>query len=172
MERGPARLPEVDVSQVPNAITVTGTVTGEPELRFTRRKTPVARFLMRSAERRWNAATHKWEEQPPLQYVCTVWRRYAEHAAETLTDGVRVVVTGRLTGTQDGVLHVSVEDIGISLFDRIAYTETTIPGALEPRPRPAPAAPAPSPVAEARTRRRDWWEQPPRPDAWHTCPSG
>jgi len=155
--------------QASNAITVTGTVTGEPELRFTHHGIPVARFLMTSAERRWNAARQKWEDRPPIQYVCTLWRRFAEHTAEAVTDGVRVVVTGRLTGTKDGVLHVSVDDIGISLFDRVAYTEATIPGSLELQPRPTPA-PATAQAARPRpSRPAEWWQQPPQPDhSWYS----
>jgi len=54
---------------------------------------------------------------------CTIWRQPAEHAAESLTRGMRVVVQGRLRQrsyeTRDGdkrtVVELEVDEIGPSL---------------------------------------------------------
>ena len=54
---------------------------------------------------------------------CTIWRQPAEHAAESLTRGMRVVVQGRLRQrsyeTRDGdkrtVVELEVNEIGPSL---------------------------------------------------------
>jgi single-strand DNA-binding protein len=54
---------------------------------------------------------------------CTLWRQPAEHAAESLRRGDRVIVTGRLRQrsfeTQDGdqrtVIELDVDEIGPSL---------------------------------------------------------
>jgi len=54
---------------------------------------------------------------------CTAWRHLAEHVAESLTKGTRVVVTGRLrqrdyetaSGEKRTVYEVDAEDVGPSL---------------------------------------------------------
>ena len=54
---------------------------------------------------------------------CSVWRQYAEHVAESLTKGMRVIVQGRLKSrsyeTQQGdrrtVFEVDVDEVGPSL---------------------------------------------------------
>ncbi|WP_326693372.1 MULTISPECIES: single-stranded DNA-binding protein [unclassified Streptomyces] len=156
---------------------VRGQLTSDTEFRFTERGTPVARFLMLSTERTWNTRRNAWQENEPLRYMCTLWRAAAEHAAESLTRGVHVVVTGRLTAVEHDVLHISVDDIGVSLHDRIVYTETSLPGPQAagpqhqqpaPPPPPEPAAPARA-ARPARTDGRppDWWHQQ-RGQGWYS----
>ena len=63
-----------------------------------------------------------WRPPDPLDAV-VVWRDQAEHAAESLTKGSRVVVLGRLQQrtwtTEDGsarsVVEVVAEELGASL---------------------------------------------------------
>jgi single-strand DNA-binding protein len=77
-------------------ITVVGNLTGDPELRFLDSGTPVANFTVASTPRKFNKQTSEWEDQEALFLRCNVWRDYAEHVAESLSRGMRVVVVGRL----------------------------------------------------------------------------
>lgn len=78
-----------------NAVTVTGNITRDPELRFIPSGAAVANFGL-AVNRRWmNKATNEWDEQTSFfDVVC--WREMAENVVASLTKGNRVVVTGRL----------------------------------------------------------------------------
>ncbi|SEB31798.1 single-stranded DNA-binding protein [Streptomyces melanosporofaciens] len=154
------------------AVPISGTVIGNPEIRFTDNGTPVARFRMKSVPRVWDARGNTWTDGKAVRYVCTVWRKVAEHVAESLVNGTAVLVFGRLTDAEGGVLHISVDDIGISLRDRIVYTEVSLPSPLAARPQgvgaaaPAPAhqeagtgAPAAAETATVPGAAPNWWHQ-------------
>ncbi|MEU8481510.1 single-stranded DNA-binding protein [Streptomyces hygroscopicus] len=148
-------------------VPVSGTVVGNPEIRFTDSGIAVARFRMKSVPRVWDARGERWTDGKELRYICTVWRKLAEHVAESLVDGVTVVVTGRVTDADGGVLYLSVDDIGVSLRSRIAYTEHSLPSPLAAGPQTGAAAPPPahhrtgsSAAAEAATTpgaAPEWW---------------
>ncbi len=78
-----------------NAVTLVGNITRDPELRFTNTGQATASFGL-AVNRRWqNRQTQEWEEATSFfDVVC--WREMAENAAESLTKGSRVIVTGRL----------------------------------------------------------------------------
>ena len=105
-----------------NNVTLVGNITRDPELRFLPNGTANATFGL-AVNRRWqNRQTNEWEEKVSFFNV-VVWREMAENAAESLTKGMRVVVTGRLEQrsyeTQDGekrsVVEVNADEIGPSL---------------------------------------------------------
>jgi len=100
-------------------ITVVGNLTGDPELRYVSSGTPVASFTVASTPRTLNRQTRQWQNGRTLFIRCSIWREYAENVAETLTKGMRVVVTGRLTvrsyehnGQRHTSLEIQVEEIG------------------------------------------------------------
>ncbi len=105
-----------------NTTTLTGNLTKDPEIRYTR-DGQAALTLGMAVNRRWqNRDSHEWEETTSFfDVVC--WREMAENAAMSLTKGVRVVVTGRLEQriweNEDGERRVKVEivadEIGPSL---------------------------------------------------------
>ena len=104
-------------------ITVVGNVTGDPELRFTPSGAAVANFTVASSTRIFDKQTNEWKDGDTVFLRCNVWRQYAENVAETLTRGMRVIVTGRLKvrqyETRDGGKGTSVEcevdDVGPAL---------------------------------------------------------
>jgi single-strand DNA-binding protein len=67
--------------------------------------------------------TGEWKDGDSLFLTCNVWRQAAEHAAESLTRGMRVIVAGRLRqrsyetkeGEKRTVYEVEVDDVGPSL---------------------------------------------------------
>src|SRR5260370_3772687 len=104
-------------------ITIAGNVGDDPELRFTPAGQPVARFRVASTPRFRDNATGEWKDGDSLFLTCNVWRQAAENAAESLTRGMRVIVSGRLRqrsyetkeGEKRTVYEVEVEDVGPSL---------------------------------------------------------
>jgi single-strand DNA-binding protein len=78
-----------------NAVTITGNLTRDPELRFTPAGQATAAFGV-AVNRRWqNRQTQAWEEATSFFDVVT-WGSMAENIAQSLTKGDRVVVAGRL----------------------------------------------------------------------------
>jgi single-strand DNA-binding protein len=104
-------------------ITIAGNLVEDPELRFTPAGQPVARFRVASTPRLRDNATGEWKDGDSLFLTCNVWRQAAENVAESLTRGMRVIVSGRLRqrsyetkeGEKRTVYEVEVDDVGPSL---------------------------------------------------------
>jgi single-strand DNA-binding protein len=104
-------------------ITIAGNLVDDPELRFTPAGQPVARFRVASTPRFRDNATGEWKDGDSLFLTCNVWRQAAENVAESLTRGMRVIVSGRLRqrsyetkeGDKRTVYEVEVDDVGPSL---------------------------------------------------------
>ena len=67
-----------------------GNLTDQPEVRYT--EGGIARAVVR-------VAVSGRRQQEPSFFTVIVWRDQAEHAAQSLTKGSRVVVVGRLQAT-------------------------------------------------------------------------
>ena len=104
-------------------ITVAGNLTADPDLRYTTTGTAVASFTVAASRRVYDAGAGEWRDGDTLFLRCSAWRHLAEHAAESLTKGTRVVVTGRLRqrdyeaadGQKRTVYEVDADDLGPSL---------------------------------------------------------
>src|SRR6476659_3122244 len=104
-------------------ITVVGNLTADPELRFTPSGAAVANFTVASTPRTFDRQSNEWKDGEALFLNCSVWRQAAENAAESLTRGMRVIVSGRLKArsyeTREGekrtVFEIDVEEVGPSL---------------------------------------------------------
>ena len=104
-------------------ITIAGNLVDDPELRFTPAGQPVARFRVASTPRFRDNATGEWKDGDSLFLTCNVWRQAAENVAESLTRGMRVIVSGRLRqrsyetkeGEKRTVYEVEVDDVRPSL---------------------------------------------------------
>ena len=75
-----------------NTITLTGNITRDPELRYTSGGVAVCNFRVASTRRIKDNNTGEWKDGDALFLRCTIWRQAAEHVAESLTRGDRVVV--------------------------------------------------------------------------------
>ncbi len=105
-----------------NVVTITGNLTRDPELRYTKDGYATALFGV-AVNRRWQQRdTQQWEESTSFfDVVC--WRDLAENAALSLSKGSRIIVTGRLEqrsweeddGTKRTKLEVVAEELGPSL---------------------------------------------------------
>ena len=104
-------------------LTIVGNLTADPELRFTAQGAAVASFTVAATPRVFNKASNEWKDGDALFLRCSLWRDQAENAAESLTRGSRVIVTGRLKqrsfesqgGEKRTVIELEVEEIGPSL---------------------------------------------------------
>jgi single-strand DNA-binding protein len=113
-----------------NTTTLSGNLTRDPEIRYTRDGQATAHFGL-AVNRRWQVrGSEEWEEATSFfEVVC--WRDLAENVALSLVKGSRVVVTGRLEqraweneeGERRSRVEVSAEDVGPSL--RFATAEVT-----------------------------------------------
>jgi single-strand DNA-binding protein len=104
-------------------ITVIGNLTNDPELRFTPSGAAVANFTVASTPRTFDKQANEWKDGETLFMRCSVWRDAAEHVAESLQRGTRVLVSGRLRSrsyeTKEGekrtVVEMEVDEVGPSL---------------------------------------------------------
>src|ERR1041385_461340 len=104
-------------------ITIAGNLVDDPELRFTPSGQPVAKFRVASTPRFRDNQTGEWKDGDSLFLTCNVWRQAAENVAESLTRGMRVIVSGRLRqrsyetkeGEKRTVYEVEVDDVGPSM---------------------------------------------------------
>ena len=104
-------------------ITIIGNLTRDPELRYTPTGQAVASFAVASTPRFLDKNTNEWKDGDSLFLTCNVWRQAAENVAESLTRGMRVIVSGRLRqrsyetkeGEKRTVYEVEVDDVGPSL---------------------------------------------------------
>jgi single-strand DNA-binding protein len=106
------------------AVSFAGNLTNDPEVRYTEGGIARATFRVAVSGRR---------EQEASFFTVIVWRDQAEHAAESLSKGSRVVVVGRLQqrawtaedGSARSVLEVVADELGPSLRWATATTRAT-----------------------------------------------
>ena len=115
-------------------ITIIGNLVDDPELRFTPSGAAVAKFRVASTPRFLDRNTNEWKDGDSLFLQCQIWRQAAENVAESLTRGMRVIVSGRLKqrsyetkeGEKRTVFEVEVDEVGPSLRNATAkVTKTT-----------------------------------------------
>lgn len=116
-------------------ITLVGNLTDEPELRFTPNGMAVAKFSVAVNRRTFDRTLNEWKEAGTDFHRVSVWRDLAEHAAETLTKGMRVIVVGDLrqrhwtdekTNEKRSAWEVTADAVGPDLtFATATVTKTT-----------------------------------------------
>ena len=114
-------------------ITLVGNLVDDPELRFTPSGAAVAKFRVASTNRFFDKNTNEWKDGDSLFLQCNIWRQAAENVAESLTKGMRVIVTGRLKqrsyetkeGEKRTVFEVEVDEVGPSLRNATAKVTRT-----------------------------------------------
>ena len=115
-------------------MTITGNLVDDPELRFTPAGQPVAKFRVASTPRFLDKNTNEWKDGDSLFLTCNVWRQAAENVAESLTRGMRVIVSGRLRqrsyetkeGEKRTVYEIEVDDVGPSLRNASAKVNKVV----------------------------------------------
>ena len=120
-----------------NTITIVGNITRDPELKFLNSGQAAVRLSV-AVNRRWqNRQTQEWEERVSY-FEVTGYGPMAENAANSLSKGTRVVVTGRLeqrsweteNGDKRSIVEINADEIAPSLrFATAAVTKTPRPDA-------------------------------------------
>lgn len=113
-------------------LTIVGNLTADPELRTTGTDTQVCGFTIASTPRVWNRQANQYEDGQSLFMRCSAWRDLAGHCAQSLSKGMRVIATGRLSqrsyqaqdGTNRTVVEMTVDEIGPSLRYATAADDT------------------------------------------------
>lgn len=113
-----------------NATTLSGNLTRDPEIRYTREGQANATFGL-AVNRRWQTrGSEEWEESTSFfDVIC--WRDLAENVALSLAKGSRVIVTGRLeqhswladNGDRRSRVEITADEVGPSL--RFATAEVS-----------------------------------------------
>jgi single-strand DNA-binding protein len=102
------------------SVSFAGNLTDDPELRHTEGGIARAMFRMAVSGRR---------EQEASFFTVVVWRNQAEHAAESLSKGSRVVVVGRLQQrawtAEDGSARSTVEVVADELGPSLRWSTAT-----------------------------------------------
>ncbi len=69
-------------------ITMAGTLTADPEMRFTPSGAGVCSFTLVANDRRLDKESGEWRDMGATFLRCTVWRRQAENVADAREDPV------------------------------------------------------------------------------------
>ena len=157
-------------------ITIIGNLTADPELRTLQSGVNVVTFSIASTPRILNKDQNQWVDAPALFMRCQAWRDLAAHIASSLTKGMRVVATGRLsqrtyedqTGVKHTVVEMTVDEIGASLRYATCQvtktsTSTGFAGAT-PQTAQAPAAPQSNAWTQAAPSQDPWGNPEPDPE--------
>ena len=152
-------------------LTMIGNLVSDPELRFTPSGAAVAKFTVASTPRYLDKTTNEWKDGDSLFLQCQIWRQAAENVAESLTKGMRVIVSGRLKqrsyetkeGEKRTVFEVEVDEVGPSL--RNATAKVTKVARQTGGGYTTPAAAAPTASTD------DPWSAAPVGGGWSTTPS-
>src|SRR6204780_3638395 len=108
--------------QMANTTTITGNLTREPEIRYTREGQATAQLGV-AVNRRWqDRTTQEWQE-PTADFHVICWGDPAEKVAVSLPKGMGVVVTGRLEhrtweteeGEHRSKVEITADEVGASL---------------------------------------------------------
>jgi single-strand DNA-binding protein len=115
-------------------VSLIGNLTDDPELKYTPNGAAVANFRLAVTPRVKDGDT--WKDGETSFFRVNAWRDLAEHAADSLTKGTRVVVLGRLKarswetpeGERRSVVEVEAEEVAPSLRWATAKVERTSRG--------------------------------------------
>ena len=129
-----------------SAITITGNLTGDPELKVFENGSKLSFGV--AVNYYWN--DQKGERQEKTSYFNVVaWKQLADDAAEVLSKGMRVVVTGRLEqrsyqdkeGQNRSIVEITAEDIGASVrgITGVQRKQSNGEGRQQARPKAAAA---------------------------------
>ena len=120
-----------------NHTTIVGNLVDDPELRFT--NTGIAVANLRVAVTQRVQQDGEWRDGDTSFLRVNVWRGQAEHLADSLSKGDRVMVTGRLRqrswetpeGEKRSVAEIEADEVGASLKFATAKVERATERATE-----------------------------------------
>jgi len=123
---------------------VVGNLTADPELRYTQDSKAVCNFTLATTERVRNQQTNEWEDGETTFTRVSVWEHLAEHAAASLSKGVRTFASGTLRSREfvnkDNVpgysLELTADVLGPDLrYGTAVYTRAAQQGQAQGAPQ-------------------------------------
>lgn len=105
-----------------NQVVIVGNLTRDPELRYTPNGAALVKFGV-AVSRRVRDDSGQWKDADTSFFDVTAWRSLAENVAESITQGTRVVVVGRLRtnswetaeGEKRSKVEIEAEEVAPSL---------------------------------------------------------
>lgn len=128
-------------------IIVVGTITADPEMRFTPAGVAVSNFSIAANERRFDAKAKEWADGGTTFLRCVVWRDQAENVCESFFKGDRVIILGELEqqtyddkeGNRRTSFQLRVNEIGASVkFRTVKIDDVVTEDDDEPEEEPEP----------------------------------
>ena len=115
-----------------NHTTIVGNLVEDPELRFTSSGIAVANLRVAVTQRIQQDG--EWRDGDTSYLRVNVWRGQAEHLADSLAKGDRVMITGRLRqrswetpeGERRSVAEIEADEVGASLKFATAKVERAV----------------------------------------------
>ncbi len=122
-----------------NQVMIVGNVTRDPELRYTPNGAALVKFGV-AVSRRVRDESGQWKDADTSFFDVTAWRTLAENVAESIQQGSRVVVVGRLRtnswetpeGERRSKVEIEAEEVAPSLKWATAKVERQGRGATAP----------------------------------------
>ncbi len=123
------------MSRNTNQMVVSGNLTDEPTLNFTKSGTAVAHVTIAHNSQRFDGESGQWVDNDAVFVRCNVWGKQAENVAESLHKGNHVIASGEMSqnsytddaGVKRTTLELEVTDIGPSL--KFAPAQVAVPAA-------------------------------------------
>jgi single-strand DNA-binding protein len=120
-----------------STMTLTGRLTGTPELRYSAAGVAVAAFTIVTSRRVKDQNTGEWSDADVTYWDCKAFKQLAENICASLDKGMEVVAVGRAvqeswedrqSGAKRSKIAVRVDAIGPSLRSATARVEKTSGG--------------------------------------------
>jgi len=117
-----------------STMTLTGRLTGTPELRFSPAGVAVAAFTIVTSRRVKDQTSGEWSDADTTYWDCKAFKQLAENICASLDKGMEVVAVGRAvqeswedrqSGAKRSKIAVRVDAIGPSLRSATARVEKT-----------------------------------------------
>ncbi len=104
-------------------VTLTGRLTADPEMRYSGKGQPVAKFTVATSRRVRDAQTGEWSDADTSFWDVVAFGQLAENVAESLLKGTAVIVIGRAAqrtwetkeGEKRRTIEVTAEEVAPSL---------------------------------------------------------
>lgn len=133
--------------------TIIGNLTADVTLAYTPTGDARANLTIAVTPRDFDRQTQSWRDGEPTFVRVTLWRDEAEHAANSLQKGARVLAHGELRSrsyeTRDGEKRTGLELHRAELAASLKFATAVVqrqPRQTAPPPPSAPAAPAAPPL--------------------------
>lgn len=102
--------------------TIVGTLTSDPDLKMLPSGVAVVKVRIAANDRKYDKSTGQYTDGDSLYLTGTIWREYAEHVAESLRKGDRVIAVGKLKqrdwekdGQKRTSFELDIDEIGPTL---------------------------------------------------------